>query len=69
MPWRVFLFWNALGGIAWATSVGLLAYFLGPTAEKLFKVVGLAGVGVVAAAVVGWLLWRRYRGRPAPDPD
>jgi len=23
MPWHIFLFWNALGGIAWATSIGL----------------------------------------------
>jgi len=23
MPWRRFFFWNALGGIAWATTVGL----------------------------------------------
>ena len=30
MSWPTFLFWNALGGIAWATSIGLLAYFVGP---------------------------------------
>ena len=29
MPWRSFVLWNALGGICWATAVGLLAYFLG----------------------------------------
>lgn len=61
MPWTVFLFWNALGGICWATSVGLLAYFLGATAEQIFKVAGLAGIAVVVAAIVGYLLWRRRR--------
>jgi membrane-associated protein len=61
MRWPVFVFWNALGGIAWATSVGLLAYYLGPTAEKLFSVVGIAGVAVVVAAGAGYLLWRRRR--------
>jgi membrane-associated protein len=67
MHWPVFLFWNALGGIAWATSVGLLAYALGPTAERLFKVVGVAGVGVAAVGIAGYLLWRRHRPRtPAP---
>jgi membrane protein DedA with SNARE-associated domain len=63
MRWPVFLFWNALGGIAWATSVGLLAYLLGPTVEHFFKLFGLVGVGV-AALVIGALLgWRRLRRR------
>jgi membrane protein DedA with SNARE-associated domain len=60
MPWPVFLFWNALGGMAWATSVGLLSYYLGPTAEKIIGYVGYAGVGVVVLAVAGWLAWRRF---------
>jgi membrane protein DedA with SNARE-associated domain len=57
------VFWNALGGVAWATSVGLLAYFLGPTAERTFKVTGLAGAGVAALLVVGALMWRHLRSR------
>lgn len=60
MPWRSFLFWNALGGIAWATSVGLLAYWLGPTAEKIFKTVGIVGVCLAALALTVFLLWRRF---------
>lgn len=67
MPWPVFLFWNALGGIAWATSVGLLAYYLGPTAERVFKTVGIVGVGAVAlllAVFVGWRILRRVEGDP-----
>ena len=63
MPWRRFLFWNALGAIAWATSVGLLAFWLGPTAEKVFRDVGLAGVGLVVAVVGAIVLWRRPRDR------
>src|SRR5947208_2190983 len=27
MEWKTFFFWNALGGICWAISVGLLGYF------------------------------------------
>jgi membrane-associated protein len=61
MRWRTFLFWNAAGGIAWAVSVGLLAYLLGPTAERLFKTFGIAGAGLAAALLVGFFLWRRYR--------
>ena len=44
MPWRTFLFWNALGGIVWATSVALLAYYLGPAAERGFTYLGVSGL-------------------------
>jgi membrane-associated protein len=67
MRWPVFLFWNALGGIAWATSVGLAAYLLGPAAERIFKVVGFVGVGVVVVAVGAVFAWRRMRRREAPE--
>ncbi len=65
MHWPTFLFWNALGGIAWATSVGLLAFFLGETVERVFEYVGLAGVGLVIVVVAGVLIWRRRRDRAA----
>ena len=66
MRWRTFLFWNAAGGVAWAISVGLLAYLLGSTAEKLFKAFGLAGGGLVVAILGGLLLWRHFRhGSPS----
>jgi membrane protein DedA with SNARE-associated domain len=61
MPWHVFVFWNALGGIAWATSIGLLAYILGPTAERIVRYVGVAGIAVAALAIVGYVVWRRTR--------
>lgn len=61
MPWPIFLFWNALGAIAWATSVGLLAYYLGATAERVFKVVGVSGVALALLAAIGLLAWRRLR--------
>jgi undecaprenyl-diphosphatase len=61
MHWLTFFFWNALGGIAWATSVGLAAYFLGHIAEKIVKDAGLIGVAVVVLAVIGFFIWRRRR--------
>jgi membrane protein DedA with SNARE-associated domain len=63
MAWPTFLFWNALGGIAWAITVGLLAYYLGPTAEHIFKVTGIAGVSVALVVAAGYLLWRWRRLR------
>jgi undecaprenyl-diphosphatase len=62
MPWRRFLFWNALGGVAWAASVGLFAYYLGPTAERIFRTVGIAGVALAALALAAFMLWRRRAG-------
>jgi membrane-associated protein len=61
MRWPIFLFWNALGGIAWATSVGLAAYYLGPAAEHVLKVAGIAGIAVAVIIVAAYFVWRRHR--------
>lgn len=68
MRWRSFLFWNALGGIAWATSVAVVAYLLGQAAGGLFQVLGLAAGGLVVAGavVIGTTLWIRRRRRERP---
>jgi membrane protein DedA with SNARE-associated domain len=60
MPWRSFLFFNALGGIVWATVVGLLAYALGHAAEKALAVAGVVGLALaVVLTIGGWVLLRR----------
>lgn len=54
MPWWRFLFWNATGGIVWATAVGLVAYYGGKTAADAITHYGLfAAVGIVALVVLG----------------
>jgi len=64
MPWPTFLFWNALGGIAWATSIGLLAYFVGHSAERFIHLAGIGGaVGVVLTGLVLWFVLRLRRRR------
>ena len=64
MPWPTFLFWNALGGIAWATSIGLIAYFVGHSAEKIIHLAGLGGAAaVVLGGIVLWLVLRVRRRR------
>ena len=53
MHWWKFLFWNALGGIVWATSVGLVAYYSGHAAANAIGKYGLfAAIGIVVAIVV-----------------
>jgi undecaprenyl-diphosphatase len=65
MPWPVFVFWNALGGVAWATSVGMLAYYLGPTAERVFRTGGIVGAVAAAVLIAAFLAWRRFNRRRA----
>jgi membrane protein DedA with SNARE-associated domain len=60
MRWWTFLFWNAAGGIAWATTVGLIAYYGGHGAADTFRRYGLyAGAGVVVGIAVSWFAFRR----------
>jgi membrane protein DedA with SNARE-associated domain len=62
MHWRSFVLWNALGGICWATAIGLLAYFLGNAAGNVVSTFGLYGlVGVVLAAVSVYVAHRRHQ--------
>jgi membrane-associated protein len=65
MPWRSFLFWNACGGICWATVVGLIAYYLGQSAKNALETFGLYGLIAAVVAIAGALyLHRRHRRRP-----
>ena len=63
MRWPVFLFWNALGGIAWATSVGLLAYFAGHAAEQILKIGGIAAIAAIVLVVAIVVAVRAVRRR------
>jgi len=63
MPWPRFLFWNALGGICWATSIGLGVYIAGHAFEKVLGVGGIVAAGVVSGALVGVFVWKRMRSR------
>jgi membrane-associated protein len=62
MRWRSFVLWNALGGITWATAVGVVAYFVGRSAENALSAFGIFGLVAVVVAVAGLLLaHRRHR--------
>jgi membrane protein DedA with SNARE-associated domain len=72
MRWRSFLLWNALGGIGWATSVSLAAYYGGKGVEHVLSQIGLYGLivaGVLGVAGLVLLNWhrRRRRARRAAD--
>lgn len=63
MSWWRFLFWNALGGIVWATGVGLLAYYAGravaDTVARYGVYGGIALAVILVLLLVGVHVWRR----------
>src|ERR687886_1098561 len=65
MPWGTFLVYNALGGIAWAVSVGMLSYWAGHSADDVLKVVGVGGLGLALVVLGALVLWRWRRRRAA----
>jgi membrane-associated protein len=63
MPWPRFLFWNALGGICWAASIGLGVYFVGHAFEEVIGIGGIVAAGVVTGGLLALFVWRRIRAR------
>ncbi len=54
-PWRSFLFYNAAGGITWATVVSLSAYVFGDAINRVSGIVGLVGLGIAGAGIIAFL--------------
>jgi membrane protein DedA with SNARE-associated domain len=67
MHWRSFALWNALGGITWATAVGLVAYLLGNSAGSAIEAFGIYGLIAVVIAIVGGLIAHRRHARRRPQ--
>jgi membrane protein DedA with SNARE-associated domain len=69
MRWPRFVFWNALGGITWAASIGLAAYYLGKAAAAILGAVGLAVLALIVVVGLAVLLVRRLRRTAAPPAE
>ncbi|MEV7598787.1 DedA family protein [Kitasatospora sp. NPDC089797] len=75
MPYRRFLFYNALGGLAWGVGFTLLGYFAGAAYARVEGIVGRVAtiaVAVLLAVALLVLFLRRHRSRgsgPAEDGD
>jgi membrane protein DedA with SNARE-associated domain len=73
MPFRVFFFWNALGGISWGVTFALVGYFAGEAGAGVLAKVGIAGaivLGVMIVGVIGYVVLRERGHRDqdeAPD--
>jgi membrane protein DedA with SNARE-associated domain len=59
MDWQRFLFFNAAGGVVWATVYGLAAYSLGEHVRRLTRPAAILALVAGAAAVILFLLFVR----------
>jgi membrane protein DedA with SNARE-associated domain len=64
MNWWKFLFWNAAGGIVWATGVGLVAYYGGAAAADALRRYGIyATIVIIPVVIVGFVALRKLERR------
>ncbi|MEY9928172.1 membrane-associated protein [Catenulispora sp. GP43] len=72
LPYRRFLFFNALGGLVWGVGFTLLGYFAGAAYSRVEHLVGGILAGVVATIVIiGLVMWtvRRHRAERAEEDE
>jgi membrane protein DedA with SNARE-associated domain len=74
MPYRRFLIWNAVGGLAWGVTFCLVGYLAGNSYEVVERRIGIWGAVATVAVVVGLavvlhLRRRRARSRSAAARD
>jgi membrane protein DedA with SNARE-associated domain len=62
--WGSFLFYNAAGGVVWATVFGLGGYVFGEAVHRFTGPIGLiALVAVIAGVAISWWVVRRQEAR------
>jgi membrane protein DedA with SNARE-associated domain len=68
MDWWLFTFWNAAGGMVWATTIGLGAFYCGRAADGSAGRIGLVllGAGSMVALLGAVYLHRARQGRRQP---
>jgi membrane-associated protein len=65
MPYRRFLVWNAVGGMAWGVTFCLVGYLAGNSYEVVERQIGLWGALATVAVVVGLVVVLQVRRRRA----
>ena len=70
MPFRQFFFWNALGGITWGITYGLVGYYGGQAAAHVLAEAGIVGFAVLLVLpVVVYVVVKRRERRMADRSD
>jgi membrane protein DedA with SNARE-associated domain len=65
MRFRTFFFWNALGGITWGVTFGLVGYFAGEAGSHVLERFGVVGAAVLVVVFVGGATYVFIRERRA----
>jgi membrane protein DedA with SNARE-associated domain len=63
MRFRDFFFWNALGGITWGVTYGLIGYFLGSAAADAISTFGLYAFGALLLLFFAWFYFHMRKRR------
>ncbi|GAA0579812.1 DedA family protein [Kribbella sandramycini] len=66
MPYPKFLIANATGGIAWSTTIGIVAFHIGDNADKIFGQLSIWALVVVALGAIAAYAYFRIRRRHRP---
>jgi membrane protein DedA with SNARE-associated domain len=69
MPIKQFFFWNALGGLSWGITFGLVGYYGGKAAAGVLEKVGIAGAVVLALMLIGSVEYMRRRLRREAEKE
>jgi membrane protein DedA with SNARE-associated domain len=72
MRFRQFFFWNALGGISWAITYGLVGYFAGSAAADAISTFGVYAFVALGLLFIGYLYFKlreRHEDRDSGEPD
>jgi membrane protein DedA with SNARE-associated domain len=67
MPYPQFLAANAAGGIAWSTTIGIVAYNIGDNADKIFGELSVWALALIGAAAVATYAVYKLRHRRHTD--
>jgi membrane protein DedA with SNARE-associated domain len=65
MRFRTFFVWNALGGITWATTYGVIGYYGGNAVAHILARAGIIAAVLIAVAIVVLLIANKLRERRA----
>jgi len=60
MPYRRFLFFNVIGGVAWGTACVLLGFFAAHSISRISDALGVTS-GVVLVVIAAGLIWAWHR--------
>jgi membrane protein DedA with SNARE-associated domain len=63
MRFRQFFFWNALGGISWGVTFGLVGYFAGEAGAGVLRRLGIVGAIILAVMLAGTVVFVVVRER------